>query len=173
MLLGVQKTMRDLHIPKWTPILGVGVPMDSQWTPESSKGDFRGQNPLDWRVIYIMGNLLKQRCLKWARMTHWTSETQVMAKKKVGSQNGQFDSQPLKVENWPDFLVCRWHATYRWKAFKEDYNFASHLSSIRGLHIKLWGPKVARVPTLEILGLPFGSPRTKCHLDVGLWRGTQ
>jgi hypothetical protein len=24
------------------------------------------------------------------------------------------------------------------------------------------------VPTLGILGLPFGSPKTKCHLDVGL-----
>jgi len=25
-----------------------------------------------------------------------------------------------------------------------------------------------RDPTLAISGLPFGSPRTKCHLDVGL-----
>ncbi len=25
-----------------------------------------------------------------------------------------------------------------------------------------------RVPTLRISGLPFGSPRTKCHLDVDL-----
>jgi len=24
------------------------------------------------------------------------------------------------------------------------------------------------VPTLAISGLPFGSPETKCHLDVGL-----
>jgi hypothetical protein len=30
------------------------------------------------------------------------------------------------------------------------------------------GPKVVRVPTLGISGLPFGSPGTKCHLDVGL-----
>jgi hypothetical protein len=36
------------------------------------------------------------------------------------------------------------------------------------LHTKLWDPKVAGVPTLAISGLPFGSPRTKCHLDVGL-----
>jgi hypothetical protein len=32
--------------------------------------------------------------------------------------------------------------------------------------MKLWGPKVAGVPTVGILGLPLGSPRTKCHLDV-------
>jgi hypothetical protein len=36
------------------------------------------------------------------------------------------------------------------------------------LHTKLWGPKVAGVPTLGILGFPNGSPETKCHLDVGL-----
>jgi len=36
------------------------------------------------------------------------------------------------------------------------------------LHTKLWGPKVVGVPTLGILGLSLRSPRTKCHLDVGL-----
>jgi hypothetical protein len=64
--------------------------------------------------------------------------------------------------------VCRWLATYRSKAFDEGYNFTSNLISIEGLHTKLWGPKVAGLPTLGILGFPFGSPLTKCHLDVGL-----
>jgi len=32
---------------------------------------------------------------------------------------------------------------------------------------KVMAPKVAKVPTLAISGLPFGSPRTKSHLDVG------
>jgi hypothetical protein len=32
---------------------------------------------------------------------------------------------------------------------------------------KLWGPKVAGVPTLRISGFPFGNLETKCHLDVG------
>ncbi len=39
---------------------------------------------------------------------------------------------------------------------------------IGDLHTKLWPCKVLRVPTLAISGLPFGSPGTKCHLDVGL-----
>jgi len=30
------------------------------------------------------------------------------------------------------------------------------------------GLKVEGVPNLGILKLPFGSPETKCHLDVGL-----
>jgi hypothetical protein len=77
-------------------------------------------------------------------------------------------SQPLKVENRLDFLVCKWHATYFWKALDEAYNFALDLISIRGLHTKLWGPKVVEVLILGISKLPFGSPGTKCHLDVGL-----
>jgi len=38
---------------------------------------------------------------------------------------------------------------------------------IEGFLAKLWGSKVARVPTWAISGLPFGNPRTKGHLDVG------
>jgi hypothetical protein len=35
------------HTPKWAPTLGIGLPMNSQWTPKFSKGDCRGQNSLD------------------------------------------------------------------------------------------------------------------------------
>jgi hypothetical protein len=38
---------------------------------------------------------------------------------------------------------------------------------IRGLLAKLWGSKVAGVPTWAISGLPLRSPETKSHLDVG------
>jgi len=38
---------------------------------------------------------------------------------------------------------------------------------IRGLHAKLWRPKIVKVLTLVILGLPLGSPGTKSHLNVG------
>jgi len=58
--------------------------------------------------------------------------------------------------------------TYNWKALDEGYNFASNLISIGGLHTKLWGSKDVEIPTLGISGLPFGSPGTKCHSDVGL-----
>jgi hypothetical protein len=64
--------------------------------------------------------------------------------------------------------MCKWCETYRWKALDEGYNFALNLILIESLHTKLWGPKVGGVPTLGISGLPFGSPRTKCHLNVGL-----
>ncbi len=88
--------------------------------------------------------------------------------KKGRESNWEFDFRPLKVKNRPDFLACRWRATYHWKDLNKGYNFALDLISIEGLNTKLWGPKFARVPTLGISGLPFGSPETKCHLDVGL-----
>jgi len=57
---------------------------------------------------------------------------------------------------------------YHWKALDEGYNFALNLISIEALHTKLWAPKVAKVISLGISGLPLGSPRTKCDLDVGI-----
>jgi len=87
---------------------------------------------------------------------------------KGRDSNWQFNSRPLKVGNWFNFLACRWCVTYYWKVLNESYNFALNLISIKGLHTKLWGPKIVGVPTLGISGLPFGSPQTKCHLDVGL-----
>jgi len=88
-----------------------------------------------------------------------------MAKRKVGSQ---FDSWALKVKNCPDFLACRWCATYCWKALDKGYNVFLDLTSIGGLQKKLWASKVVRVPFLRILGLQLGSPETKWNLGAGL-----
>jgi hypothetical protein len=38
--------------------------------------------------FYIIGNILKYRCLKWARMTHLDICNTSYGKKKVGSQTG-------------------------------------------------------------------------------------
>jgi hypothetical protein len=166
MLLGVQKSVRE-----WTLTLPSELPfweLESPWTPISSKCDCRGHNSLDWRVTYIIEELFEHRCLKWARMTHLDTWNTSYGQKKGRKSNWQFDSRPLKVNESPDFLACRWHATYCWKALNEGYNFALNLISIRGLQTMLWAPKVARVPTLGISGLPLESPETKCHLDASL-----
>jgi hypothetical protein len=84
----------------------------------------------------------------------------------VKLSNEQFDSQPLKVRNWPNFLTCRQRATYRWKALHEGYNFALDLISIKGLHVKLCALKVVGVLVFGIAGLALGSLETKSHLDV-------
>jgi len=118
-------------------------------------------------VIYINGKFLQPRYLKWVCIAHLSIWNTSYGQKKGWKSNWQFDSRPLKVKNRPDFCACRWHVTYHWENLDEGYNFAWNLISIRGLHTKLWHPKVARVPTLVISGLPVGSPGTKSHLDVG------
>ncbi len=111
---------------------------------------------------------MEHRCLKWARMTCLDINTQVMVKRRAKSQIAKFDFWPLKVGNNPVFLACRWRVTYRWKALEEGYNFSSTFISIKGLHEKLWAPKVEGVPVVGISKLPFGSPETKWHLGASL-----
>jgi hypothetical protein len=43
-----------------------------------------------------------------------------------------------------------------WKDLDKGYNFYLDLTSIKGLHTKLWAPKVGIVPILGIPGLPLG-----------------
>jgi hypothetical protein len=99
-------------------------------------------------------------------MTHLGIWNTSYGQKKGWESNWELDSWPLKVRNRHDFVLYKWLMTYRWKDLDERYNFALDLISIRGLHIKLWAPKVARVLVVRILGLPFGNPKTKCHLDA-------
>ncbi len=106
------------------------------------------------------------RCLKWSCMTHLDNWNTTSGQKKGWESNWHFDPRPLKIRNRLDFLTCKWRETYCLKALDEGYNFVSYFISIRGLHTKLWASKVAKVQTLKILGLPFGSLGTKWDLDV-------
>jgi hypothetical protein len=68
MLMGVQESVRE-----WTPTLPSELPLwelESQWVFEFLKGNYRGQNSLDWQVFYIIEKILERRCLKWTCMTH-------------------------------------------------------------------------------------------------------
>jgi hypothetical protein len=154
---------------EWTLTLPSELPC---WELESTlESDCKGQNPSPWGNLYIIGNLLKHRCPKCARMTHLDIWNTSYDQKKVQESNWQFDSRPRKVRNWHDSLRCRWHATCRWKALDEVYNFGWNLIPIGRLHKKLWTYKVARVSTLIISGFPLGSPGTKNLLNATpTWR---
>jgi hypothetical protein len=75
---------------EWTFTLPSELPcweLESQGTPEFSKNDCKGQNPSPWRIIYIIGKLLKWRCLKWVRMTHLDIWNTSYGKKKGQKSN--------------------------------------------------------------------------------------
>jgi hypothetical protein len=106
-------------------------------TPESSEFDCKGQNISHWGVLYIIGKILNCRCPKWACMTHLNIYNTSYGQKKGRESNWQFDSWPWEVGNRPNSLACKWHATRRWKALNEGYNFGLNLIPIGGLHQKL------------------------------------
>jgi hypothetical protein len=166
MLLGVQKTMREwtLTLPSELPLRELESQMDSWLFRERSQGS----KPIGLIILYIIGMILKFKCIKWVRMTHLDIWNTSYGQKKGQESNWQFDSQPIKVKNQPDFLTYRWRTTYHWKDLKEGYNFASNLITVGGIHAKLCAPKVVEIPIVGNLRLPFGSPGTNCHLDVGL-----
>jgi len=149
-------------VREWTLTLPRQLPlweMESRWTPKTSESDYRGQNWLDCDVLYIIGNILERRCLKWARIAHLDIWNVSYGQKKGRESNCQFDSRPQKVRNRPDLLSFRGRVTYRWKALDESYNFASDRTSIKGLLAKLWGSKIAGVLVGGISGLPLESPK--------------
>jgi hypothetical protein len=104
---------------------------------------------------------------------HLDTSNTSYGQKKGRESNWQLDSRPLKVSNRPNSFAYRWRAEYRWKDLKKGYNFALNLISIRGLHTKLWAPKVAGVPTLGISGLPLGSPKTNDISVLVPWLGIE
>jgi hypothetical protein len=152
------------HTPKWTSILRVGVPMDSQ----IFRRRFQGSKPIrlksflyHWKAIETkMFNMGLHHPFGHLKHKLWPKE-RPRVKLVVWFPT-------TKSRELTRFLACRWHATYHWKALGEGYNFALDLISIEGLQRKLWAPKVAKAPSLGISGLPLGSPKTKCHLNVSL-----
>jgi hypothetical protein len=97
-------------VREWTLTLPRQLPlweMESRWTPETSKSDCRGQNPMACGVLYIIGKFLEHRCLKWARIAHLNIWNISYGQKKGRESNYQFDSWPQKVRNRPDLLSCR------------------------------------------------------------------
>jgi hypothetical protein len=117
MLPRVQKNVKsetshsqvNSHCVSWSP----------KWTSEFSEGNGKGQNPLVWRFFYIIGSLLKMKCLKWVSMTHLDIWNTSYGQKKGRESNWQLDSQPLKVKNRPNILLFRWRAKYHCKDLNE------------------------------------------------------
>ncbi len=156
-------------VKEWTLTLPRQLPlweMESRWTPKTSKSNLRGQTSISCDVLYIIGKLLKRRCLKWARIAHLDIWNTSYGQKKGQKLNYQFDSWPQKVKNRPDLLCYRGRATYRSKALDKSYNFSLDCITIWVLIAKLWGSKVMRVPFGTISGLPVRSPGKNNHFDV-------
>jgi hypothetical protein len=63
-------------------------------------------------IFYIIEKLLERRGLKWAFISHLDIENTSYGQIKNRESNWQFDSQPQKVKNRADLLVCKRCAIY-------------------------------------------------------------
>jgi hypothetical protein len=113
-----------------TPKMGT---WESSGIPETSEFDYRGQKTSHWNILYIIGNLSKRRCRKWAHMSHLDICSTSYGKRKGRESNWQFDFRPLKVENQLDPNACRWIATHHWKNLDESYKPRLFLDSSLGV----------------------------------------
>jgi hypothetical protein len=127
MFLGVQRAWRWGNEPSHSQVNSYVGNWSLKWTFESLEHNFRVQNSFLWIFFYMIGKLLKRRCLKWAHIAHLDIWNTSYGQKKGRESNWQFDSRPLNVRNRPNFLACRQCATHRWKAFNKGYNFSSDL----------------------------------------------
>jgi hypothetical protein len=126
------------HIPKWTPILGVGISITS-WI-------FKEQ----FERSKLIGKLLRLKCLKWGLIIHLSTYNTSYGLRKGWESKCQFDSRPLKVRNRLDLHVCRGLATYFGQDLDKGYNFFLNLASIESLHKKLLVSIVVEVPISKI-----------------------
>jgi hypothetical protein len=91
---------------EWTLTLPNELPfweLESRWTPKTLGSDCKGQKPLPWGILYIIGNLLKCRYPKWAHMTHLDICNTSYGQKKADSQIGSstFDHEKLGIDPIP------------------------------------------------------------------------
>jgi hypothetical protein len=71
--------------------------MESRWILKTSENDFRGQNSISCGFLYIIEKFLERRCLNGLALLIWTSTTQVMAKRRAGSQTGSLTIDQKKL----------------------------------------------------------------------------
>jgi len=155
---------------EWTLTLPRQLPlweMESQWTLEISENDLRGQNSMACSVLYIIGKLLKRRCLKWARISHLEFETQVMAKRRAGSQIANLTPNQKKSGIDSIYLAADnvWHIVEnlltRATTFLQTAPRSEVCSQSYG------APKSRESPLAGFQDSHAGVPREKSHLDVG------
>jgi len=104
------------------------------WSPRKQ---LHGSKPIGLRNFFYHWKNFETKMFKMGLHDPFGHLKQNYGQKKGQQSNCQFDFRPLKVKNRPDFLLCRWHATYCWKVLDKGYNFVLDLISIRGLHTKL------------------------------------
>jgi hypothetical protein len=137
--------------------------LESSGTPECSELNRKDKTTSHWRVLGVIGKVLKRRYRKWPRIGHLDICSWSYGQKKGRESNCQFDSRPLNVGNRPLSDIRFESATWRWKDLDEGYNFASDLVAIWRRSRELWAFKVPWRQLGQFRDSNLGVP-TKCAI---------
>jgi len=163
----VQKSVRE-----WTFTLSSELPfweLESRWTPEFSEGNCRSQ--IHWIKNFLISLERFWNVDVWNGLTWliWTPETQ----KKGRESNWQFDSQPLKVWNRLDFLMCRWRAIYYWNLLIKATTLLQTSYQSEVCTQSYWSSKSREFQVWEFQGSHLGVPGQNAIWMWASWRDTK
>jgi len=144
------------HIFKWISLWE----LQSRWILEILNNDLNVHNSLDWKFPYTIGNILKRRCLKWGFIIHLNTYNTSYNQKRGWESMCQFDSQPLKIENFFDLCdykgVCHIFLEIFWQRLQLCFRLClnqRYAKKVTGIQCD-GGPnfKDFRTPNLGVLG---------------------
>jgi hypothetical protein len=118
-------------------------------------------------ILYIIGKVLKLRCLKWARIPNLDIWNISYGQKKGRESNCQFDSRPEKVGDRPNLLGCRQRATYHWKLSTRATTLLHNALRSEVCSQSYRAPKLRESRLAGFWDSHSGVPGEKSHLDVG------
>jgi len=141
--------------------------MESRWTPGISKRDFRGQNSMACKVLYIIGKILKRKYLKWALIDHLDIWNTSYGQKKGQESNWQFDSRPEKVRIDPIYLFADnvQHTIGKLSMRATTLHQTAPRSEVCSQ--SYGAPNSRESPLAWFRDFHVGVPGEKSHLDVG------
>jgi hypothetical protein len=155
---------------EWTLTLPRQLPfweMESQWIPETSESDCRGQNSMAYGILYIIGKILKRRCLKWAYIAHLDIWNISYGQKKGRESNCQFDFRPQKVGIDSIYLAAR-GVQHTVGKLSMRATILLQTASWSEVCLQSYGaPKSQESHLARFQDSHSGIPGEKNHLDVG------
>jgi hypothetical protein len=159
----VKENVREyLHTFKWTPILGVVVPMDS-WILKYRMGQTHWVQKFfislknSWNInVFKMGS---HDSFGWLKHKLWPKEGSGV-KLPIWLPTIKSQESP-----WLPCVQVACHISLERSPQRLQFCFKLHFD--RRFSHKVMGPQSCKSPNFGNMGLPFGSSGTKWHLGVG------
>ncbi len=149
--------------PKWVPTLGIRVPMDSQIFKEK----FQDSKLIGLKISLYHWKALGTYMFKMVLHVPFEYLKHKLWPKEDSGVKVSIWFLTIKSQESPWFIFVQVACHISLESYWKIHNFFSDLTSIGGLHKKLWASKVSKVPFWELYDSQLENLGTKWHLDAG------